>query len=102
LWRAKKGAMNGERRVLFYALGGMIFFAALASGDALHVGGWVSPIHMPGIVLSKLPFFANVRTPARAIVFVYLFLAIAISVATAMALRARLHPAARAGLGLVA
>jgi hypothetical protein len=106
LWQARKGAMNGERRMLFYALGGMLFFAAIASGDALHVGGWVSPIHMPGIVLSKLPFFANVRTPARAIVFVYLFLAVALSVATAMALRARTHsawhPAWRAGLAAVA
>jgi hypothetical protein len=67
------------RRVLWYALGGMMFFAALASGDALHWRGQTLPIHMPSIVLSKLPFFANVRTPARAIVFVYLFLGIAVA-----------------------
>jgi hypothetical protein len=74
-WRTEADA----RRVLWYALGGMIFFAVLASGDALHWRGQTLPIHMPSIVLSKLPFFANVRTPARAIVFVYLFLGIAVA-----------------------
>jgi hypothetical protein len=82
-WRAR----NGERRLVWYALGGMIFFAVLASGDALHWRGTTLPIHMPDIVLSKLPFFANVRTPARAIVFVYLFLGIGAAAAMAAALK---------------
>ena len=75
LWRAQKG----ERLMLWYALGGMIFFLVLASGDALHWMGNTLPIHMPGIVLSKLPFFANVRSPARAIVFVYLFMGVGVA-----------------------
>jgi hypothetical protein len=65
----------------------MIFFAVLASGDALHWMGRTLPIHMPGIVLSKLPFFANVRTPARAIVFVYLFLGIGVAAVLTAALK---------------
>jgi hypothetical protein len=85
LWRAQKG----ERLVLWYALGGMIFFAMLASGDALHWMGRTLPIHMPGIVLSKLPFFANVRTPARAIVFVYLFMGVGVAATIAAVLKSR-------------
>jgi len=81
-WWTKEDA----RRLLWYALGGMIFFAVLASGDALHWRGQTLPIHMPSIVLSKLPFFANVRTPARAIVFVYLFLGIAVAMAITTAM----------------
>lgn len=79
-------ADTDTRRIIWYALGGMIFFAVLASGDALHWRGQTLPIHMPNIVLSKLPFFANVRTPVRAIVFVYLFLGIAVAMAVTTAL----------------
>ena len=85
LWRTQRS----ERRVLWYALGGMIFFAVLASGDALHWMGNTLPIHMPGIVLSKLPFFANVRSPARAIVFVYLFMGIGVAVTIAAILKSK-------------
>jgi hypothetical protein len=87
LWRVR----GKSRRVLFFALGGMLFFLVLASGDALHWGGRALPIHLPNAVLSRLPFFANVRTPARAIVFVYLFLGVAMAVAAATALKARRH-----------
>src|SRR6202040_3470933 len=55
----------------------------------LHVAGAVTFLHLPDIVLDKLPFFANIRTPSRAIVFVYLFLSIGIGVATATILRHR-------------
>ena len=75
--------LSRERRVLWYAIGSMIFFAVLASGDALHWAGQTLPVHMPGIVLSQLPFFANVRTPARAVVFVYLFLGVGVAGAIA-------------------
>ena len=78
-WKTK----HGQRRHLWYALGGMLFFAALASGDKLHWQGVSLPLYMPNSVLSQLPFFANVRTPARAIVFVYLFLGIAVAMAIA-------------------
>lgn len=90
-----------ERRKLYYALGGMLFFAVIASGEALHVGGNVTPLHLPGIILAKLPFFANVRTPARAMVFVYLFLGIAIAQAMVMAWRHR-SAGARLGMSLAA
>ena len=66
----KKGNPS-DRKALNYSLGGMIFFAVIAGGEALHVGGHVTPIHLPGVILDKLPLFANVRTPARAIVFAY-------------------------------
>ena len=82
-WRAR----GGERRLLWFALGGMIFFAVLASGDTLHWAGHALPIHTPGLVLSRLPFFGNVRTPVRAIVFVYLFLGIGTAAAITAALK---------------
>jgi hypothetical protein len=73
----------------FYVIFGMAVFATLASGEALHVAGTVTPLHMPDAALDKLPFFANVRSPSRAIVFVYLFLAIGIGHAAATALQSR-------------
>lgn len=71
----------------FYVFFGMIFFAILASGEALHVAGTVTFIHLPDALLDKLPFLANVRSPSRIIVFTYLFLAIGIGYAVATALR---------------
>ena len=91
---------TATRRILWYALGGMIFFAVLASGDALHWRGRdICPFICPNIVLSKLPFFANVRTPARAIVFVYLFLGIGIAMAITTALKVRRGAATRSRAG---
>jgi hypothetical protein len=90
---------KGDKRLLYYAVGGMVFFAVIAGGDALHAGGAVTPIHLPGVILSKLPFFANVRTPARAMVFVHLFLGLALAWATVTAWRASLP---RSALALVA
>lgn len=80
---------SGPKTLLHYALGGMIFFAVIAGGEALHVAGHVTPLHLPGVILAKLPFFANVRTPARAMVMVYLFLGLVLAQATVMALRYR-------------
>jgi hypothetical protein len=77
-WGFRK-ARGVDRQRLRYALGGITFFAVLASGDAIHFAGHSLPIYLPNAVLSELPFFANVRTPARAIVFVYLFLGIAVA-----------------------
>ena len=71
----------------FYVVFGMIFFSVLASGESLHIAGLVSPVYLPDIVLDRLPFFANVRTPSRIIVFTYLFLAIGVGFAAATALR---------------
>jgi hypothetical protein len=73
----------GRRSPAFFPLAGMIFFAVLASGETLHVAGVATIIHLPDIVLDKLPFAGNVRTPARAIVFVHLFLAIGVGLAVA-------------------
>ncbi|MBN9588918.1 MAG: hypothetical protein BGN85_02155 [Alphaproteobacteria bacterium 64-11] len=85
LWTTRR-APDEDRRLLRYGLGGMIFFAAIASGDCLHVGGHVLTwLHMPSVALSKLPFFANVRTPARAIVMVYLFLGLGAAQALVLA-----------------
>jgi hypothetical protein len=72
-----------DRRLLTYVLSGMLVFCIFASGDSLHVLRYRT-IMMPDIVLSHLPFFKNVRTPSRAIVFVYLFMAIGIGYAVAV------------------
>jgi hypothetical protein len=76
---------KGLRRTspAFQLLFGMLAFALLASGEALHVAGHVTPLHLLDGALDKLPFFANVRTPSRAIVFVYLYLSIGIGMAAA-------------------
>jgi hypothetical protein len=76
-------------------------FCIFASGDSLHVLGHRT-IPMPGAALSQLPFFSNVRTPSRAIVFVYMFMAIGIAHATALAWRHRQRPFARWGMAAVA
>jgi len=73
--------------LLHYALGGMTFFAILAAGETLHIAGTVTPLALPDLVLDRLPFFANVRTPARAMVFVYLFLGLGLAQACVMARR---------------
>jgi hypothetical protein len=82
-----------DRRLLAYLLAVSVLFAVLASGDSLHILGHRT-VPMPGAVLSRLPFFKNVRTPSRAMVFVYLFLGVAVSYALAqLGRRARGLPA---------
>jgi hypothetical protein len=66
---------EADKPLLHYALCGMLFFIVIAAGETLHIGGHVSGLVLPDFVLAKLPFFANVRTPARAIVMAYMFLA---------------------------
>ena len=74
-----------ERSIFIYLFAGMAVFAVLASGDELHfLSSRLAP--MPGALLSSLPFFANARTPSRAIVFVYLFLGVGVGLAGRMAL----------------
>lgn len=85
----------------FYVLFGMLTFALLACGESLHIAGAVTFIHLPDVVLDKLPFFANVRTPSRAIVFVYLFLSIGVGLGFATALKSRRF-CSRAGVAAVA
>jgi hypothetical protein len=87
--------------LLFYVLLGMSFFCVFACGESLHVAGIVTPIHLPDVVLDKLPFFANVRTPSRAIVFVYLFLGIGVGFAVANILQ-RKTLTSRAGVAGIA
>ena len=71
---------SSDRETVVYLAFAIAVFAALASGSHLHfLGHPVLP--MPDLVLSHIPFFRNVRTPSRAIVFVYLFLAMAVSLA---------------------
>jgi hypothetical protein len=76
-------AKQKDSGLLTYVLSGMAVFLVFASGDSLHVLG-IRTIPMPDALLSKLPFFANVRTPSRAIVFAYLFLAVGIGHATSL------------------
>ena len=94
-------ARHKDARLLTYVLCGMATFCIFASGDSLHVLGH-RIIPMPDAALSKLPFFRNVRTPSRAIVFVYMFLAIGIGHAAALAWRHRQRPMVRWGMAAVA
>jgi hypothetical protein len=87
-------------RLLTYVLFGMAVFCIFASGDSLHILGYRT-IPMPNALLSRLPFFGNVRTPSRAIVFVYMFLAIGIGSAIALAWRHRKRPIVRWGMAAV-
>jgi hypothetical protein len=94
-------AKQRDRGLLTYVLSGMAVFCVLASGASLYVLGR-STIPMPDALLAELPFFANVRTPSRAIVFVYLFLAIGIGHAASLAWQHRHRSPVRWGLVAVA
>jgi hypothetical protein len=94
-------ARHKDARLLTYILCGMAVFCMFASGDSLHVLGHRT-IPMPSAALSQLPFFSNVRTPSRAIVFVYLFMALGIGHAAALAWRHRQRPMVRWGMAAVA
>jgi len=90
------GTRHGTKPVLTYVLCGMATFCVLASGETLHAFGHdYLFLHMPDIVLDKLPFLANVRTPSRAIVMVYLFLSIGVGYALALAWKSYPRAAAR-------
>jgi hypothetical protein len=94
---------NGLARtsLTFYVALGMLTFCVLACGESLHVGGVATFLPLPDSALDRLPFFANVRTPSRAVVFVYLFLSIGIGFAAATALRWK-GLASRAGVAAMA
>jgi hypothetical protein len=90
-----------DKRILHYALCGMLLFLVLAAGETLHIGGHPSGLVLPYFVLVKLPFFGNVRTPARAIVMVYMFLGLGLAQACVMAAR-HFDTAKRACMALAA
>jgi hypothetical protein len=88
-----------DRSLIALVLSGMGVFAVIASGNHLHMLGR-PVIPFPDLLLNYLPFFKNVRTPARAIVMVYLFLSIGIGYAISIIWRER--GATWTGKGLVA
>jgi hypothetical protein len=90
---------EADKRLLHYVLCGMLFFIVIAAGETLHIGGHVTELVLPDFVLAKLPFFANVRTPARAIVVVYMFLGLGVAQACVIAVR-HFAKTKRAGLVL--
>jgi hypothetical protein len=63
-----------------FLLCGMFFFMMFASGTYLHILG-TRVIPMPTGITKFIPFFKNVRTPSRAVVFVYIFLGIGVGLA---------------------
>jgi hypothetical protein len=87
-WHWHRTRLARKSLSLYVALG-MLTFALLACGEALHVAGAITFLPLPDVALDRLPFFANVRSPSRAIVFVYLFLSIGIGVALAAMLSSR-------------
>lgn len=80
---------------------GFIAFAALALGPQLHLLGKSLPIGLPYTVIAYIPFLANLRAPARFIVYVYLFWAVIVAVALSMHWR-RLSGSSKGRLLLVA
>jgi len=80
-WLSTRSAA-AERRHLPFLIAGTLVFLVIASGNWLHLLGHPL-VPMPGYLISDLPFFRNVRAPARAIVFAYLFLAIGVGLAIA-------------------
>lgn len=74
-------------REMAFLLSGILLFAMFASGPHLHIlGRPVLPT--PVLLLGYLPFFSNVVTPSRAIVFVYVLLAIGAALGLDAALQA--------------
>ena len=100
-WLCLFAARHKDARLLTYVLSGMAVFCIFASGDSLHVLGRRT-IPLPGLALSQLPFFSNVRTPSRAIVFVYMFMAIGVAHAVGLGWRHWQRPIARWGMIAVA
>jgi hypothetical protein len=68
------------RPIVPYAVIAAGVFIVLASGARLHFVGHEFLI-LPEAVMSRLPFFNNVRTPGRAVVLVYLFISVMVAVA---------------------
>ncbi|HEY3638940.1 MAG TPA: hypothetical protein VGK90_12400 [Rhizomicrobium sp.] len=81
-WQCRRTGLE-RHSLMFYVLFGMLAFALLASGETLHIFGFSTYLPLPDAGLDRLPFFANVRTPSRAIVFVYLFMSIGVGAAAA-------------------
>ena len=82
LWWLMKKQKSYPIQGLGYHLWGMIIFMLFAGGSFLHIYGETTPIPLPTFLTQFIPFFRNVRTPSRAIVFSYLFLSIAIAMIT--------------------
>ncbi|MGH6878712.1 MAG: hypothetical protein ACREHV_15225, partial [Rhizomicrobium sp.] len=87
-WQCRRTGLS-RTSPMFYVLFGMVFFGILACGESLHIAGISTHLPLPDAGLDRLPFFANVRTPSRAIVFVYLFMSIGIGFAIASLLQRR-------------
>ncbi len=62
---------------------GFLAFLLLALGPQLHVLGKSLPIALPYTAIAYIPFLANVRAPARFMMYVYLFWAILVGLALA-------------------
>ncbi len=79
-WAMIWGRREDTMPTLRYCLWGMLVFALFACGSYLHVMGKETPIPLPTLVTTYIPFLKNIRTPSRAVVLVYLFLSIASAV----------------------
>lgn len=89
-----------DRELIAFVFSGMAVFGMLASGEHLHILGHSSfgghhsfgryiaehyglqiRIPLPDLLLDRLPFFKNIRTPSRSILLVYMFLSIGVGYA---------------------
>jgi hypothetical protein len=66
VWKRPRGGPEGRWIVL------LIVFGIWAAGPFVQLAGHGSPLWMPAVLLRWVPFVANARIPARAIVVVYL------------------------------
>jgi hypothetical protein len=66
LWKRPRGGREGRWVVL------LVVFGIWAAGPFVQLAGHGSPLWMPAVLLRWVPFVANARIPARAIVVVYL------------------------------
>jgi hypothetical protein len=67
---------------LSYNLWGMIIFMLFSGGSYLHIAGLTAPLPLPTHFTQSMPFFQNIRTPSRAIIFSYLFLSVIVAMIT--------------------
>lgn len=88
------------RRAFPYAAA-FAFFAVLALGVELHVGGRLTGIPLPYAVLEQLPFLKHARNPSRTMAFGYLFWAILTAFALKTLFRSPAVPGLLRRMGLV-
>jgi hypothetical protein len=64
---------------LDFCMACILFFMLFSLGSYLHIAGQMLYIPLPTLLTEYIPFFKNVRSPSRAVIFVYLFAGVSIA-----------------------